>query len=153
VRLARTSSAVAGVLGALPAVFRQQSVDQTVVGVELMAPMRVTLGAEQLRRADDVGEHHRGEHSLARLRRCAADEVEDRRCHRVVEEAVRARRQLPEFSIRDRRGKGGRGLDRGEFIAASAENKRRRADRLQRRMRSQQIRGPVPRSGDAEIPL
>ena len=66
---------------------------------------------------------------------------------------MRARRQLPEFSIWDRRGKGGGGLDRGDFIAASAENKRRRADRLQRRLRSQQIRGPVPRSGDAEIPL
>jgi hypothetical protein len=41
--------AVAGVLGALPAVLRQQSVDQTVVGIELVAPMRVALSAEQFR--------------------------------------------------------------------------------------------------------
>ena len=50
--------AVAGVLGAVTAVPRQQAVNQSVVRVKLMAPMRVTVNAEQLGGADDVAEEH-----------------------------------------------------------------------------------------------
>ena len=41
-------------------------VDHPVVGVELMTPMRVAVGAEQLGRADDIGEEDRREHAFVR---------------------------------------------------------------------------------------
>ena len=46
---------------------------------------------------------------------------------------MRSRWQFPKFCVGDRGGKGGGGLDRGYFVAAAAEDERRRADRLQHR--------------------
>ena len=70
--------AVAGVLGTRAAVPQQHAVDEPVVRVELMTPVRIAMSAEQFGGADDVGEQHGLEHSFVDGNtRPTAHEVED----------------------------------------------------------------------------
>jgi hypothetical protein len=64
--------AVASVLRAAPTVFRQQPVHHFVVDVELMAPAAIPCGDGLLGTADDIGEQHGRQDSLAQGRIGAA---------------------------------------------------------------------------------
>lgn len=81
--------AVPSVLDAGAAVFRENAVDELVMRVQLMSPLRIATSAELFGGADDVGEQHRLEHSFIDGDiRSASDEVEDGRTERVIDEPV-----------------------------------------------------------------
>src|SRR6185436_2522233 len=60
----RGEEAVAAVVQRLTAMPRDLPADDGVMPVEQLAPGAIAEGRSALRRADDVGEEHRGEHAV-----------------------------------------------------------------------------------------
>ncbi len=125
----KRENAVPRVLGTTAAVLRQHAVDQLVVGVQLMSPPRVATGTEQFRRADDVGEQHRLQHSFVDGGTGpAGHEIAYRRGQRVVEQPMRSRRQGLDLGSGNGGGQRGNTVERCHSIALTPKEQGRRTD-------------------------
>ena len=124
-------NAVAGVICTDSAGSGQRGIDDPVVCVELMSPVRITSRAQLLCRADDVGEQNRLEDTLvAKTAGLVADEFQ-RLCRQRVEDVEPVVHAWGEFE-KPRPGNPGserlRGFDGHKSIPWTCEYERRYPD-------------------------